>query len=139
MAMNICSRKEPTMLTNCLWVGAGGFIGCICRYVLSLPNWPNIANLPLATLFVNVLGSFFIGALIACVLHGVLGSGSPLQLFLQVGFCGGFTTLSTFSGESLNLLERGLYFEFALYAIATFALGIIACAAGMALASHFQN
>jgi CrcB protein len=127
------------ILINCLCVGAGGFIGCICRYLLGLLEWPHLADLPVVTFSINIAGSFIIGVIVACVLGGILGAGSPLQLFLQVGFCGGFTTLSTFSVEALSLLQGGHPGEFALYAIATFALSILACAAGMYVGAYLPH
>ncbi|MFR4757238.1 MAG: fluoride efflux transporter FluC [Evtepia gabavorous] len=94
------------MFCNCLAVGAGGALGAVCRYGMSLLPVLQRGAFPLPTLLTNLLGAILIGL--------VVGAGqrwanlSPtLLLFLRVGVCGGFTTFSTFSLESLVLLEGG--------------------------------
>lgn len=94
------------MFCNCLAVGAGGALGAVCRYGMSLLPVLQRGAFPLPTLLTNLLGAILIGL--------VVGAGqrwsnlSPtLLLFLRVGVCGGFTTFSTFSLESLVLLEDG--------------------------------
>lgn len=96
------------MWSNLLWVGLGGFVGSVLRYGAGL----GIAALtvargttgrfPVATLAVNVVGSFLIGMLLRYV-----EQGSTQHLLGVVGFCGGFTTFSTFSLESVRLLRAG--------------------------------
>lgn len=91
------------MVKEFLFVGLGGAVGSMLRYgvtvlarVMSLSsNW--------GTLLVNVLGSFLIGLVMASCEKG---TGF---LFLTVGLCGGFTTFSTFSSQSLNLLQEGRF------------------------------
>ena len=85
------------MFCNCLAVGAGGALGAVCRYGMSLLPVLQRGAFPLPTLLTNLLGAILIGL--------VVGAGqrwanlSPtLLLFLRVGVCGGFTTFSTFSG-----------------------------------------
>jgi CrcB protein len=126
-----------SVIINCLCVGAGGFVGSVCRYLLGQLPWPasGAGAFPACTFIINIVGSFLIGAVVALVLAGALGAGSPAQLFLQAGVCGGFTTFSTFSSEALTLLEGGHPALFALYAVASVALGIAACALGMHLAA----
>ncbi|MFA9397194.1 MAG: fluoride efflux transporter CrcB [Clostridiaceae bacterium] len=92
-----------------LFVGLGGFIGASLRYIIS-----NIINkgsftLPLGTLLVNILGGFFIGAIITLSLNSTIIS-TNLKLFLTTGLLGGLTTFSTFSLETLGLFENKLYF-----------------------------
>ena len=77
-----------------LYVGIGGAIGAILRYLLS--QLPLQHALPIKTLFINLLGSLVIGFLSA-----------KFQLLLITGVCGGFTTFSTFSLESLQLIQNG--------------------------------
>lgn len=93
------------MLWNCLAVALGGACGSVLRYILGfLPfrQW----SFPWITLGINVLGAFFIGIVIA--LSGKYAHlDARMILFLQVGFCGGFTTFSTFSNEALVLLQNG--------------------------------
>ena len=94
------------MLINCLAVGAGGALGSILRYLL-LSIFPLKANtFPLTTLAINIMGAFFIGLIIA-VTGRKISLDPRLLLFLRVGICGGFTTFSAFSSESLELLQNG--------------------------------
>lgn len=78
-----------------LLVFVGGGLGALLRYLATL-----IAEGPLTTLAINVLGSFAIGLLVAV-------PASPMRLFLAVGLLGGFTTYSAFSLDALQLWQRG--------------------------------
>lgn len=118
----------PLVVTNCLFVGAGGAIGAVARYLFGLLPFA-AGGLPLPTLLVNFIGSIVIGALAA--LAECSGAVNPqLMLFLRVGFCGGFTTFSTFALESSQFISEGNYLMTAVYAIASFAL----CVAGLMIA-----
>ena len=86
-----------------LLVGAGGALGAVGRYGLSLLPWRG--DFPLPTLLTNLLGAVLIGFIAGLAGRGRLPSG--WTLFWKTGVCGGFTTFSTFSLESLTLLERG--------------------------------
>lgn len=110
------------MWNNLLWVGLGGFAGSILRYligqgVLWFGNQSD-TRFPVATLIVNVVGSFLIGLLLRHT-----ESGSTSHLLGVVGFCGGFTTFSAFSFESLKLLREGHHGMAGLY----IALSLILC------------
>lgn len=87
-----------------LCVGLGGFIGSVGRYLLGLV--PVEGDFPLMTFAVNFAGAVLIGAVFEAATEG---SGLPdnAVLFLKTGVCGGFTTFSAFSLETLALLERG--------------------------------
>jgi CrcB protein len=91
-----------------LVVGAGGFVGSVCRYLLSglAQQLSGTSAFPVGTLTVNVVGCAVIGflAYIADV-HG--GLSSLQRLFLLVGVLGGFTTFSAFANESMTLLQDG--------------------------------
>jgi fluoride exporter len=90
---------------NFLLVFLGGGLGSLIRYGISL----TISNLeikfPLATLISNVVACFIIGALTASVTKGNLTDAQ--RLLLATGFCGGFSTFSTFSNETLQLAQNG--------------------------------
>ncbi len=108
-----------------LCVGAGGFIGAIARYLMGFV--PYEGDFPFATFLVNFIGAVAIGA----VMEAVSGPGMPTNavLFLKTGVCGGFTTFSSFSLETVNLFERGMYATAGAYAVGS----VIACLAGVVL------
>ena len=88
------------IIKNLLFVGAGGAFGSIARYAVSLLFSHFAIGSEWATLLVNVVGSFFIGLFIPVL-------SNSAYLFAVVGFCGGFTTFSTFSSQVLNLFQAG--------------------------------
>lgn len=119
-----------------LLIGAGGFFGSIARYLGSLYGnrlYPEI-NFPIGTFLVNIIGCFLIG-----FIYGLSEKNgwltSEIRLFLATGFCGGFTTFSTFSFESLDLLQSGAYFYFFLYILLSIIVGICLAWAGYTLGS----
>lgn len=98
-------------------IAAGGAIGAILRYALSswaLQAWGT--GFPYGTLLVNVLGSFLAGALYI-VLSEKLAFDSAVRAFLMVGLLGSFTTFSTFSIETLHLLEAGELLKAGTYSV----------------------
>ena len=112
-------------MMSILCVGAGGFIGAVGRYGLGLvPLWP---DLPAMTLLINFIGSVAIGAIAEAAELSRGALPRDLVLFLKVGLCGGFTTFSTFSLETLELIEGGQYAVAGAYAVASVAL----CVAGV--------
>jgi fluoride exporter len=121
------------MGTNILLVGLGGSIGSILRYLTQ--RWVNESyqhNFPLATFLVNVFGCLLIGILYALGEKGNILSPQT-RLLLVTGFCGGFTTFSTFAFENMNLLRVGDNFYFLLYAVGSVVLGIAAVYIGSLL------
>ena len=93
-----------------LLVGAGSFVGGNARYVLG--RWVGglvDARFPLGTFLINVGGSFLLGFLAGLLATRALPHSDSLRLALGVGFCGGFTTFSTFEYENHALLEDGLW------------------------------
>lgn len=118
------------MGNNILVVALGGAAGSILRYLCQ--KWINESynhNFPLATFLVNIFGCLLIGILYALGEKGDLLSPQT-RLLLITGFCGGFTTFSTFAFENMNLLRIGDNFYFLLYAVASVVLGIAAVYAG---------
>ena len=114
------------MLRNIILVAIGGAIGSVCRYLLS---GINVASWPWGTFAVNILGSLFIGLFVGLVSKGIV---SPeIKLLLVTGFCGGFTTFSTFANESFSMMKAGDALQMALYLAASVVIGILAVWLGM--------
>ena len=112
------------MIKDILLVGAGSFLGGIARYLVSLLMKGVSGAFPWATMTVNIAGCLLIGVLWAVFSRST--ASSQLNLLLTVGFCGGFTTFSTFSKESLGLLQANDFVGFSLYTIGGVALGLLA-------------
>jgi len=102
----------PYGLPQLLWVGVGGFLGSVGRFVVAgfFNRLSPALAFPIGTLAVNILGCFLIG-----LLHGLAESrnilGTDIRIFLFIGVLGGFTTYSTFGFESLALLKDGEFFK----------------------------
>ncbi|MEG2494797.1 MAG: CrcB family protein [Mucinivorans sp.] len=98
-------------------------MGLLCAYL-----YPT-ASFPIATMSVNVAGSFLIGILFALPYHSMV-------LYMGiVGFCGGFTTFSAISGDGMAMIRAGQWWFFAIYALVTIILGVLATWCGFLLAS----
>ncbi|WP_018971374.1 fluoride efflux transporter CrcB [Rudaea cellulosilytica] len=95
-------------IPSLLAVLVGGAIGSVLRWVLGVALNPVVPNLPLGTLAVNLIGGFVIGGAIAYFDH-FHNLPPEWRLFVITGLCGGFTTFSAFSGETVNLLLRQEY------------------------------
>lgn len=97
-------------MTNLLFVALGGSIGAVLRYLLSIIMIQLFgSSFPFGTLLVNVLGSFFMGAVYAL---GQVSHLSPeLKALVGVGLLGALTTFSTFSNETLLLMQQGYWFK----------------------------
>lgn len=109
---------------NILMVALGGALGAVCRYGIS--KVPLEANFPIATFITNLIGAFVIGFIVG--ISEKNNVSERIVLFLKTGFCGGFTTFSTFSLEAMTLLNDGKY----LFSGAYMALSLILCVAGVA-------
>ena len=99
---------------NFVLVAVGSALGGVLRYLVSL-GLAAQRGFPWATLSVNVAGSFLIGVLSGLIARHCGGNGEGIRLFAVVGFCGGFTTFSTFSSETFRLLEVNQWLSAAVY------------------------
>jgi fluoride exporter len=114
-----------------LSIALGGAAGSLLRYLIGgAVQRMSASGFPIGTMFVNVTGCFLIGILMRQFLN--MQISPELRALLIVGFCGGFTTFSTFSAETLGLIEGGEYGRAAGYVILSVALCLIATFAGMA-------
>jgi CrcB protein len=117
-----------------LYVALGSAIGGVSRYLLGgLVQRMLDTTFPAGTLLVNVTGSFLLGAIIRYALE--TPSLTPeVRAFLTIGVCGGYTTFSTFSYETMALLEDGEWARAGIYITASVILSLIATFTGFALA-----
>ncbi|HEU4631804.1 MAG TPA: fluoride efflux transporter CrcB [Gemmatimonadaceae bacterium] len=116
------------------FVALGSAAGGVTRYLLSGAVQRAAGGpFPAGTLLVNVSGSFLLGFLLRYTL-AVPAVTPELRLGLTAGFCGGYTTFSTFSAETVTLVEGGDYRRAALYALTSLVVSILAAALGFAAA-----
>jgi CrcB protein len=113
-------------------IALGGFFGAPARALLDRAvSARTRTSFPVGTLVVNCSGSFLLGVLTGLGLHHQLPFG--ISALAATGFCGAFTTFSTFSFETLRLLEDAAYPRAVLYVALSFAVGLAAGGAGLAL------
>ena len=122
------------MIRELLAVGFGGAAGSIVRYLLSggIMAGQTLLGFPAGTFTVNAAGSLLIGILLEAT------SSETLGWLLIVGFCGGFTTFSTFSADAVRLLRAECYTA-AAYVGLSVAVCIVFAAAGMWIGTTFRN
>ncbi len=117
-----------------LYVGIGSALGGVSRYVIGFAVQQRFGSgFPVGTLLINVTGSFVIGFLLRAAFAGTQISPET-RAFLATGFCGGYTTFSTFSYDTATLIEGGEYSRAALYIVLSVVLSLVAVFAGFALA-----
>lgn len=124
------------MLRTVLAVGIGSFAGGVLRYLVGCAMKASSGMFPLATLSVNLIGCLLIG-----FVYGLVAKHTAipreLMLLLATGFCGGFTTFSTFANEGLLLLENHNYWLLGAYIGLSIAGGVLLVALGYHLARLF--
>lgn len=122
------------MVKSLIIIGAGGFVGSIARYLTSKYIQDNLSfSFPVGTLIVNISGCFILG-----VIYGLMERGEILsqesRLFLTIGFCGGFTTFSSFAFENVLILRDGNFMQSALYISLSVFAGILSLYIGSIIA-----
>ena len=110
----------------------GGGFGSIARYILAKYLTTEEAGFPYGTFMANVLGSLFIGLILGFAAKNTTLTQNQ-TLFLATGFCGGFTTFSTFAYENHLFLKSGDFLNFFLYTVGSFTLGVAAVFLGLIL------
>jgi CrcB protein len=123
------------MLRELLLVFVGGGLGSITRF--GLGKWVNAFHqhhFPFGTLVVNVVACCALGFAIGLADHRQLISPAS-RLFWTVGFCGGFSTFSTFSNETWTLIQNGFHFSSIVYVVASLVLCLVAVIGGIYLGS----
>jgi CrcB protein len=121
-----------------LAIAVGATIGAWCRWLLGMMFNYLLPNLPLGTLFVNLMGGFLMGMILAWMSLG----GLELQhqrLLLTTGFLGGLTTFSAFTGESLTLLQKQEYGWALLHASSHVFGALILAGLGFMLVVHLRS
>lgn len=111
-------------MLNCLIVAAGGALGAVSRYLITLLPLNPENGFPVKTFLINIAGCFLIGIVAALAAKNSLDS--KWILFLKVGVCGGFTTFSSFALETEGLIARGGIAVAAAYVILSIVLGVLA-------------
>ena len=116
-----------------LLAGIGGLLGRACYYLTATfctKTFPS--TFPYGTFIANISGCLLIG-----IFYGLSGRHQWLtpeyRVFLTTGFCGGYTTFSSFAYENITLIQTAQYATFAVYSIASFALGLLAVLGGLLL------
>jgi fluoride exporter len=115
-----------------IMVFLGGGLGSTFRFLISRALNNSSLTIPYGTLTVNILGSLLLGLILGISLKSGQLSNNTV-LFLATGFCGGFTTFSTFAYENQVLLRSGDYLNFGLYTLGSLILGFIAIFLGLYL------
>jgi CrcB protein len=119
------------MIKQILFVGLGGGIGSIVRFLTSQLTAKTLSTaFPVATLIVNLLGCLLIGVLIGLAFKNQW-LDLDMRALLITGFCGGFTTFSTFSLENLQMYQAGNYTAMIFYTLASIIIGFAAVWIGL--------
>ena len=127
-------------MTETLVVALGGALGSVARYWLVLWALPFSRSMPWGTVGINILGSFAIGFFGTLTLaHGRFALPDSARLFFMVGVCGGFTTFSSFSLQTLDLLRAGATGRALVNVAASVLLCLGSVAAGHALAAGLNG
>lgn len=122
------------LLLPLVYVGFGGFLGAVFRYLTTLATQGVSITFPYGTLVSNVLGCFVIG-IVATLAMGSTLLSTEARLFLATGICGGYTTLSSLVYELAKFIDDGEILNASIYFAATFVGAVIAFYLGTWLAT----
>ena len=126
--------------TSCVIVMLGGALGTFLRYAISVVALPISRDLPWGTILINIAGSFAIGLFGTLTLaSGRFPASENLRLFVMIGLCGGFTTFSSFSLQTLDLLRAGAVPRAMLNVALSVVLCVTAVAVGHFVASRYND
>ena len=117
------------------YVAFGSAVGGVSRYALSSFIQQRAGTFPVGTLIVNITGSLILGFLMRYAL-GSTSVSAETRALLTTGFCGGYTTFSTFSYETIALIQDGDYRRAATYVVASVVLSIVATFLGIFVAGE---
>ena len=120
------------MLKEIVAVFIGGGIGSIMRYLISKISFFSFNSFPYSTFISNIIGCFILGLALTYFIKND-SQNSTIFIFIAVGFCGGFTTFSTFSSEGLELINNGNFITFIIYTFTSLLLGIISVYLGASI------
>lgn len=120
------------MFREIVAVFVGGGIGSIIRYLITKISFFSFNSFPYSTFISNIIGCFILGLALTYFMKND-SQNSTIFIFIAVGFCGGFTTFSTFSSEGLELLNNGNLITFIVYTFTSIFLGIIAVYLGASI------
>jgi len=124
-------------LKHAIFIMFGGGLGSLFRYWVSIGVYALVGrSFPYGTLSVNVVGSFLMGFLSMLLIERLNTQEDFLCSFLLIGFLGGFTTFSSFSIETLNILRDGEILKGCLYVLASFSLCMLAVTCGALLVGN---
>ena len=122
-------------MKHAILVFIGGGFGSVLRFVIGKYLNSTETGIPYGTFLANILGSLLIG-----IILGLAAKNNTLSqnqtILLATGFCGGFTTFSTFAYENHVFLKSGDFTSFALYTIASFVIGFLAVFIGLYLVKY---
>ncbi len=123
------------MIKHLLLVFIGGGLGSVCRYLISEITYFKKLIFPYPTLLTNLLGCFLIGLILGWSIKNSNINSSLIILF-TVGFCGGFTTFSSFSYESLTLINNNQLLNLFIYIFSSILIGIFAVFVGLKISKY---
>lgn len=118
---------------NYLLVFLGGGLGAVCRFAVSRFFGFSSSGFPLGTLMANVISCLILGLLLGWIM--AKGENQKMMLFLMTGFCGGFSTFSSFSADALKLFEDGQSPMALMYILISVIVCILSILIGMRLFS----